>query len=86
MNRKSAVVCIGVMATLGAVTAHAAPLSYSTFVSSTDLSSVLGNTSTIGFAYAQNKFVGSVYFDNQLYQTSLTGGGVTLFGDPLPIS
>jgi len=86
MNCKSALVCIGVMATLGAVTAHAVPLAYSTFVSSSDLSSVLGNTSTIGFAYAQNKFVGSVYFDNQLYQTSLTGGGVTLFGDPLPIS
>jgi hypothetical protein len=40
----------------------------------------------IGFAYAGNKFVGSNYFNNQLYQTNLTGGGVVAFGAPLPIA
>lgn len=40
----------------------------------------------IGFAFAGDKFVGSRYFDNQLYQTNLSGGGVTNFGTPLPIA
>jgi hypothetical protein len=50
---------------------------------------VLSNSATIGFAYAGNKFVGSVYLgtnNNQLYQTNLNGGGVAKFGAPLPIS
>src|SRR5579859_3654836 len=53
-----------------------AQLSFSTFVNSTDLSTTLGNNATIGFAYAGNKFVGSVYFgssNNQLYSTDLNG-------------
>ena len=40
----------------------------------------------IGFAYAGNKFVGSNYFNNQLYQTDLNGGNVTSFGAILPLS
>lgn len=40
----------------------------------------------IGFAYAGNKFVGSNYFNNQLYQTDLNGGSVAAFGAPLPIA
>ena len=66
--------------------AHAGPISFGTFVTSTDLSTVLGNTATIGFAYAGDKFVGSVYFgsnNNQLYSTSLTGTGVQKFGAPI---
>lgn len=59
-----------------------------TFVSSSSISSAEGgNNSTIAFNFAGNKFVGSVYFgtnNNQLYQTSLTGGGVSLFSTPIP--
>jgi hypothetical protein len=35
---------------------------------------------TIGFTYAGNKFVGSVYSGGQLYSTDLTGGSVAAFG------
>ncbi|MEO7117212.1 MAG: PEP-CTERM sorting domain-containing protein, partial [Caldimonas sp.] len=39
--------------------------------------------STIGFAYAGNKFVGSVYYNTQLYQTDLGGTSVSTFGAPV---
>lgn len=64
--------------------AHA--ISFSTFVSSGDLSAALGNSATIGFAYAGDKFVGSVYYgsnNNQLYSTNLNGGGLAKFGAPI---
>lgn len=38
----------------------------------------------IGFSYAGNKFVGSNYFNNQLYQTDLNGGNIQAFGAPIP--
>lgn len=38
----------------------------------------------IGFSYAGNKFVGSNYFNNQLYQTDLSGGNLQAFGAPIP--
>jgi hypothetical protein len=63
-----------------------AAITFSTFVSSADLSGLLSNNATIGFAYAGDRFVGSVYFgtnNNQLYQTNLTGGGIATFGAPL---
>ena len=63
-----------------------AALTFSTFVSTGDLSSTLSNNATIGFAYAGSKFVGSVYFgtnNNQLYQTDLNGGSVATFGAPM---
>lgn len=66
--------------------AVAAPLSFDTFVSTSNLSATLGNNATIGFAYAGNKFVGSVYFgpnNAQLYQTDLSGGNVQKFGAPI---
>lgn len=66
-----------------------AAVSFNTFVSSSDLSSTLSNNATIGFAYAGDKFVGSVYFgtnNNQLYQTDLTGGNVQKFGSPIPLA
>ena len=56
-----------------------AAVSFDTFVGST-------GGSPIGFAYAGNKFVGSNYFNNQLYQTDLNGGNLLPFGAPLPIS
>ena len=62
-------------------------ITYTDFVTSADLSSVLSNNATIGFTYAGNKFVGSVYFgtnNNQLYSTNLSGGGVAPFGAPIP--
>lgn len=65
----------------------AASISFSTFVSGADLNTVEGQTNTIGFTYAGNKFVGSVYFganNAQLYSTNLTGGSVQKFGDPIP--
>jgi len=68
-----------------AAPAHAA-LSFDTFVSSGQLSGLLGNNATIGFAYAGDRFVGSVYFganNNQLYQTNLTGGNIATFGAPI---
>ena len=70
-----------------AATCSASALTFSPFVTSADLAASLSNTQTIGFAYAGDKFVGSVYFgtnNNQLYQTNLSGGGVTTFGAPIP--
>jgi len=71
----------------GSVSSAAVALTFSTFVSSSDLSTTLGNNATIGFTYAGDRFVGSVYFgtnNNQLYQTDLTGGSVATFGAPIP--
>lgn len=65
----------------------AAPITFNTFVQSSDLTTALNNDATIGFAYAGNKFVGSVYYganNAQLYQTNLNGSGVTTFGSPIP--
>lgn len=61
-------------------------VSFTTFVSGSDINAVEGQNQTIGFAYAGDRFVGSVYGginNNQLYQTDLTGGSVALFGAPL---
>ncbi len=67
--------------------ARASNISFTTFVTGSSIGAVEGgNTSAIAYNYAGNKFVGSVYFDNQLYSTSLTGGSVTAFGAPLPES
>lgn len=71
--------------TLGAGPASA--VSFSTFVSAADSSAAEGQNATIGFSYAGNKFVGSVYFgtnNNQLYSTDLTGGSVAQFGPAIP--
>jgi len=65
----------------------AVSITSNTFVQQTDINSALspGDTSVIGFAYAGNKFVGSVYpYNSQLYQTNLSGGAVTTFGLPIP--
>jgi hypothetical protein len=69
-----------------ALPAQSAPLSFGDFVTSSSLSTTLGNNATIGFTYAGDKFVGSVYFgtnNNQLYSTDLTGGNVQKFGTPI---
>ena len=66
--------------------ASRAAIAFSTFVSGSDLAAVLGNNATIGFAYAGDRFVGSVYYganNDQLYQTDLLGGSVAKFGAPI---
>ena len=69
--------------TLVALASSAQALTFNTFVSGSSLSSVMNNNATVGFAYAGDKFVGSVYFganNNQLYSTDLNGGNVAKFG------
>lgn len=67
---------------------HAATIDFSTFVPSSAISAAEGgNTSTIAFTFDGNKFVGTVYLgtdNNQLYQTNLSGGGVSHFGGAIP--
>lgn len=58
-------------------------VTFNTFVTGPSIAAVLGGNSTIGFAYAGAKFVGSVYFNQQLYSTDQTGGGVAKFGAPV---
>jgi len=63
-----------------------AALTFAPFVTSSQISGLLGQNQTIGFAYAGDRFVGSVYFgatNNQLYQTNLVGGNIQTFGSPL---
>lgn len=75
---------------LGSVSAYADVVNFSTFVSGASINAVEGVHDTISFAYAGNKFVGTVYngaaggFALQLYQTDLNGGNVAKFGNPLP--
>ena len=64
-----------------------ASVTFSTFVSGSAISSALGQDNTIGFTYAGDEFVGSVYFGSnnlQLYSTNLSGGNVQPFGSPIP--
>jgi hypothetical protein len=63
-----------------------AVVSFSTFVTQSSINAATGNPSSpIGFAFAGDRFVGSVYPTNaQLYQTSTNGGSVTPFGTPIP--
>lgn len=78
--------CAALALSMASLPAGAA-ITFNTFVSSSDLAAQLSNNATIGFAYAGDKFVGSVYFgpnNNQLYSTDLSGGNVQLFGAPLP--
>jgi len=82
--KRFAVALVGFCAAVFALSSHA--LSFSTFVSSSDLDAAVGQHQTIGFAYAGDRFVGSVYFggnNNQLYQTGLTGSPATTFGAPI---
>lgn len=75
--KKRSLIAAMALAACAALPAHAT-VSFSPFVSAT-------GGAPIGFTYAGNKFVGSNYFNNQLYQTDLSGGNVTAFGAPLPI-
>lgn len=80
---------LSICVTLAApMTVSATPIAFNTFVQQTDINTALpGGAPVIGFAYAGNKFVGSVYFgpnNAQLYQSDLSGGAVSKFGSPIP--
>ncbi len=69
------------------VGASANTVTFSTFVSSSDIAALESQTNTIAFTYAGNKFVGSVYFGGsnaQLYSTDLTGHNLQFFSNPIP--
>ena len=83
MKNKLAAILVGTLGLIWAGSSFAA-ITFNTFVTSASIASAVGGNSTIGFAYAGNKFVGSVYFNTQLYQTDLTGGAATTFGTPVP--
>ena len=74
----------------GSVAAYADVVNFNTFVSGASINAVEGVHDTIAFAFAGNKFVGTVYngaaggLALQLYQTDLNGGSVAKFGNPLP--
>jgi hypothetical protein len=65
-----------------------AALVLNTFVTGADISTALGSNATIGFAYAGNKFVGSIERDGTdvLFQTNLIGGGVTAFAPTVSLA
>lgn len=86
INRTVFTVAVVVCLTCARSGTAAAP-TFSPFVTNADLAALLNNTSTIGFTYAGDKFVGSVYFgpnNNQLYQSDLNGKNLALFGPPIP--
>jgi hypothetical protein len=63
-----------------------AALTFDPFVTSAELIGAVANNAAIGFSFAGNNFFGSIYSNNQLYQTDLDGNNVTKFGAPLPIA
>lgn len=78
--KKKLVTSLSVMGSLALLwTGNSFAVNFNTFIGST-------GGAPIGFAYAGNKFVGSNYYDNQLYQTDLIGGSIQSFGSQLPIS
>lgn len=69
-----------------ALTPSAIAINFNPFVTGAELNAAVGSTAAIGFSFAGNKFVGSTYFNNQLYQTDLAGNSAQKFGAALPIS
>src|SRR5690242_20515722 len=59
----------------------AGAVTFNTFVTDGGITSAMGTSATIGFAYAGNKFVGSIQRSGTdvLFQTDLTGGSVSPF-------
>ena len=68
-----------------ATTTMAAPISFTTFIPGSSLSTAVGGATPIGLAYAGDRFVGSANYPNgnRLYQSDLNGGNVQTFGAPL---
>lgn len=81
MRKLLLVVPLVVLTCCALTTAWATNIAFSTFVSQASISGVMGSTQVIGYTYAGNKFVGSLYpNDGRLYSTDLSGGSVTPFG------
>jgi hypothetical protein len=78
---------VGLLTLVSGGSASADTIGFSTFVTQANIFAAEGQNNTIGFTYAGNEFVGSVYFGGnnlQLYSTNLTGGNVQQFGSPIP--
>ena len=78
---KKTLLVVAAAASLACASAQA--VTFTTFVTGPSIAAAVGGNSTIGFAYAGDKFVGSVYFNQQLYATDLNGGSVVKFGAPV---
>ncbi len=65
---------------------NATAITFNPFVTSSELNAAVADQDAIGFSFAGNKFVGSTYFNNQLYQTDLAGNNAQKFGAALPIT
>ncbi len=83
---KSAAMFAGIFCIITMFSGSAFAITFNPFVTSAELSGAVGDNDAIGFSYAGNKFVGSTYFNNQLYQTDLDGNNAQKFGAALPIS
>ncbi len=68
-----------------ATSLNAAPISFTPFITGSQLISAVGGQTPIGLAYAGDRFVGSANYPggSQLYQSNLSGSSVTTFGAPL---
>lgn len=91
MKQKASVLLAAGLLAIGSIATTSlanATVVTNTFVSNTDIYNAMGTTATIGFAYAGNKFVGSVQRDgtNVLYQTDLTGGNVAPFASSVSLA
>jgi len=64
---------------VSAVSLHGSTITLSQFTTPNSVPA-LNNLGAIGFTFAGNEFVGSVYQGGQLYSTDLSGGSVALFG------
>jgi hypothetical protein len=86
-RRLTSVLVVGSVLLAGSVVS-AASISLSTFVTAANISAAVGSSATIGFAYAGNKFVGSVQRDgtNVLFQTDLNGGSVAPFAPTVSLA
>jgi hypothetical protein len=82
--KRSLAAIIGALGVLLAPATYA--ITFTPFVTSGELAGAVGDNDAIGFAFAGTKFVGSTYFNNQLYQTDLAGNNATKFGAALPIT
>jgi PEP-CTERM motif len=86
--RKLTSVLIVASAILSGSVVYASSIALNTFVSAANIGAVMGSSATIGFAFAGNKFVGSVQRDgtNVLFQTDLNGGNVAQFAPTVSLA
>jgi hypothetical protein len=85
-RRTLLVAAAGLLALFFGGSASADTVTFNTFVTGTNINAAVGQTNVIGFTYAGNEFVGSLYFGGnnlQLFSTDLSGGNVQKFGTPM---